>query len=504
MDLWKWVLDVDLWGVIHGVRAFLPLMKEQGIGHIVNTASTAGLQALPGIAPYNVAKFGVVVLSETLRGEVEGTGLGVSVLCPGSVRTRIVDAERNLPSSSSATESATADRFRTRAGAMLAEQGMPPEDVADMVVDAISTNRFWIITHDDWHDVMERRAAGCAPANWSRVSGADVRQRRLGSLDVGAVGFGAMVLSPGLYGAVERSDAVAAIDAALDAGCTLIDTSDGYGKDCHNERLLGELLIGRRDRAVVATKFGYRVPDGAASREVHLAHGSVRVNAAPELVRHYATESLRRLGAERIQLYSPHIPDPAVPIEDTVGAIAELVTEGLVGEIGLSNVDADQLERAAAVAPIAAIHCEWSMWTMPDRGLLAAADRLGVGVIAWAPLGNGLLTGTLTALDPSDLRNRFPRTSPDNLARNRERFEPLRDVATSLGCEPSQLALAWLLHQHPSVVPIPASRSPQHITANAGAADLELLPDMLDHIESVRSNTEPIGATIFGTGAATR
>jgi len=158
LDLWNWVLDVDLWSVIHGVRTFTPLLTAQGEGHIVNTASTAGLQANPGIGPYNVAKFGVVALSETLRLELEGSGVGVSVLCPGPVNTRIVEAERNLPPGIAPSTGAVADRFRSGAGAMLAV-GLDPGEVAAMVLDAILTNRFWILTHPGWCDRMAERVA---------------------------------------------------------------------------------------------------------------------------------------------------------------------------------------------------------------------------------------------------------------------------------------------------------------------------------------------------------
>lgn len=171
LDLWNWVLDVDLWSVIHGVRTFAPLLKAQGEGHIVNTASTAGLQANPGIGPYNVAKFGVVALSETLRLELEGTGVGVSVLCPGPVNTQIVAAERNLPAGVAPSSGPVADRFRSGAGAVLADQGLDPADVAGMVLDGILTNRFWILTHPDWVDKMEERVA----------------QMRDGRLDHGAI-----------------------------------------------------------------------------------------------------------------------------------------------------------------------------------------------------------------------------------------------------------------------------------------------------------------------------
>jgi NAD(P)-dependent dehydrogenase (short-subunit alcohol dehydrogenase family) len=159
LDLWTWVLEVDLWSVIHGIRTFLPLLKEQGEGHIVNTASTAGLQASAGIAPYNVAKFGVVALSETLAAELDGSGVGVSVLCPGAVNTQIVDSERNLPAAVTASTGATAERFQSRAGAMLARDGLDPSVVAEMVHDAVVEDRFWIITHAGWLDVVADRAA---------------------------------------------------------------------------------------------------------------------------------------------------------------------------------------------------------------------------------------------------------------------------------------------------------------------------------------------------------
>lgn len=156
---WRWVLDVDLWSVIYGAVTFVPILKAQGSGHIVNTASTAGLQANLGIGPYNVAKFGVVALSETLRLECEGTGVGVSVLCPGAVDTRIVHAERNRPHDVPASTGTTADRFETVSAQILSSQGLAPSRVADLVVDAIHTDRFWVLTHTDWYDVLEQRVA---------------------------------------------------------------------------------------------------------------------------------------------------------------------------------------------------------------------------------------------------------------------------------------------------------------------------------------------------------
>ena len=164
---------------------------------------------------------------------------------------------------------------------------------------------------------------------------------------------------------------------------------------------------------------------------VELPYGTLGLNAEPKYVRGYALDSLARLQTDYIDVYSPHFPDPCVPIEETVGAIAELVAEGLVRHIGLSNVTAEQLERAVAVQPISAVQCEWSLWTSPDPALVAAARRHGVGIVAWAPLGGGFLAGEMAALDPADLRNRFARLSGSNLSTNNDRSAPLRAVADS-------------------------------------------------------------------------
>jgi aryl-alcohol dehydrogenase-like predicted oxidoreductase len=330
-----------------------------------------------------------------------------------------------------------------------------------------------------------------------------VQTRRLGALTVPSVGFGAMVLSPGLYGDVDEMQARRALLGAVDAGSSFIDTSDGYGAESHNERLIGATLGTRRDDALISTKFGYRLPPGAEPHHVELPYGVLSLNGEPRYVRTYALASLERLRTDHIDVYSPHFPDPCVPIEETVGAIAELVTEGLVRHIGLSNVTADQLERAVAAHPITAVQCEWSLWTAPDPTLLAAARRHGVGVVAWAPLGAGFLTGTIHAVDPRDLRNRFPRFSGSNLAVNNDRFAPLRAVADELGLTPSQLALAWLLHQHGAVVPIPGSRTPAHIAANAEAAAVVLTRDDLALIDDARQAFRPEGSSTIEVPAGT-
>ncbi len=324
-------------------------------------------------------------------------------------------------------------------------------------------------------------------------------RRLLGRLEVSAIGFGAMVLSPGMYGPIDDERADRALAAAFDAGATFVDTSDGYGEAGHNERVVGRALRGRRDDVVVATKFGFRIPDGADRHvfPVGYAYGELAVNAHPDLVRGYAEQSLRELGTDRIDLYYPHFPDPVVPLEDTVGAVADLVRAGLVRHLGLSNVTADQLRRAHAVHPVSAVQTEWSMWRPVDPALLEASRDLGAGVVAWSPLGGGFLTGTVTALGEGDFRHNAPRFAGQNLAANNDRYAPVRAMAGRLGISPGQLALAWLLAQDPAVVPIPGSRTPHHIEENLAAAHLQLTEDDLDELDRTLAALQPVGGTLL-------
>ncbi|MFC0007659.1 aldo/keto reductase [Micromonospora siamensis] len=319
--------------------------------------------------------------------------------------------------------------------------------------------------------------------------------RTLGTLRSSALGYGAMVLSPGMYGAVDDARGLAALRAALDGGATLIDTSDGYGPDGHNERLVGEAIRGRRDEVLVATKFGFRIPEGAAAHRFPVSYtfGELAVNAEPRHVRRYAEQSLRNLGTDVIDLYYPHFPDPQVPIEETVGAVADLVTAGLVRHLGLSNVTAEQVRRAHAVHPVAAVQTQWSLWQPIEPELHAAARAAGAGIVAWSPLGGGFLTGTVDRVDPDDFRRNLPRFDPANLRANIDRYAPLRAVAADLGLTPGQLALAWLLHQDQHVVPIPGSRTPAHIAENLSTARVRLHPDSLARIEAARAAFAPRG-----------
>ncbi|MCP2315402.1 putative oxidoreductase [Nocardia amikacinitolerans] len=323
--------------------------------------------------------------------------------------------------------------------------------------------------------------------------------RHLGEIPVSAVGFGAMVLSPGMYGDIDDDRALAALRHAIDHGATLIDTSDGYGVDGHNERLIGRAIRGRRDELTIATKFGFRVPEGAAAHTfpVGFAFGELAVNAEPRYVRGYAEQSLRNLGTDVIDLYYPHFPDPEVPIEETAGAVGELVADGLVRYLGLSNVTAEQLRRAHAAHPVQVVQAEWSMWRPIDAELIAAARELGAGVVAWSPLGAGFLTGTVDRVGADDFRANLPRFDAANLAANNDSYAALQGIATELGISRSQLALAWLLHQDPHVVPIPGSRTPAHIEDNLFAANIGLHADTLRRIEQVLDGAEAAGATLL-------
>lgn len=318
--------------------------------------------------------------------------------------------------------------------------------------------------------------------------------RSLGALSVPAVGFGAMELG-GAYDAPADVDAaVDALAAAVDAGCTLVDTSDAYGP---NETQIAAFLATgrRRDEIVISTKFGMRPFRGAPFHRLTVAYGSGEfvLNAAPEYVRPYLERSLGRLGTEYVDLYQPHFPDPEVPIEDTVAAMVALQDEGLVRHLALSNPRLDDLVRAQTVARIDAVQVEWSMWHPIDPALLAHCEATAVGVVAYSPVGRGFLTGAVAAVGASDFRATIDRFAGPNLAANNDRFAPVRAIAGDLGLSPGQLALAWLLHQSAAVVPIPGSRSPAHIVENAAAARVVLDDAALARVDAALAAFTPAG-----------
>ena len=316
--------------------------------------------------------------------------------------------------------------------------------------------------------------------------------RALGALTVPAVGFGAMELV-GAYAPSDDGDADGALDAAIDAGCSFVDTSDSYGA---SERQLARLVARRgRDAVQISTKFGLRVPDGEPVHRLRVpwSASTFRVNAEPRLVRGYLEASLGRLGTDFIDVWSPHFPDPEVPIEDTIGTVAELVRAGLVHHIGLSNPTAEDLRRAQTVHPIVAVQAQWSLWRPIEPALLARCRETGVGIVAWAPIGRGFLSGALTEVGEHDYRRHVERLTGPNLAANNDRFAPVRAVACDFGITPAQLALAWLLHQDPAVVPIPGSRTPAHITENAAAARIALDAANLTRIDAALARFVPAG-----------
>ncbi|RXS85742.1 aldo/keto reductase [Streptomyces sp. TM32] len=299
--------------------------------------------------------------------------------------------------------------------------------------------------------------------------------RHLGELAVSAQGLGCMGMSHG-YGASDDAQSIATINRALDLGVTLLDTSDFYGAG-HNEELIGRAVAGRRDEAVLATKFGFANRLGEPT--------AIRGDAA--YVREACDASLRRLGVDHIDLYYQHRVDPNVPIEETVGAMAELVAVGKVRHLGLSEASAATVRRAHAVHPIAALQSEWSLWTRDLEHEIAPVCReLGIGLVPFSPLGRGFLTGRYTSvkgLPESDMRRSQPRFADGNLEQNLAIVEKLDEIAAEKGVSAGQLALAWVQHRGSDVVPIPGTRRQKYLEENLGALAIELTAEELAAID---------------------
>jgi aryl-alcohol dehydrogenase-like predicted oxidoreductase len=283
---------------------------------------------------------------------------------------------------------------------------------------------------------------------------------------VSALGLGCMGMSQ-MYGAADREESIATVHRALDLGVTFLDTSDVYG-DGHNEELVGEAIRGRRDEVQLATKFSLRRNDS----------GGMDIDGRPENVRACAEASLRRLGVDAIDLYYQHRVDPRVPIEDTVGAMAELVQQGKVRFLGLSEASAASVRRAVAVHPIAALQSEWSLWTRDlETEVLGVAREHGVGIVPFSPLGRGFLTGAIRSpadFADDDWRRTHPRFTGEAFAANLRLVDAVRAMAEEKGCTAGQLALAWVLAQGDDVVPIPGTKRRPYLEENAGALAVEL------------------------------
>ncbi len=320
-----------------------------------------------------------------------------------------------------------------------------------------------------------------------------MKQRNLRDLTVSAVGLGCMGMSE-FYGPSDEDESIATIRHALDIGVSFLDTSDMYGSG-HNEELVGRSIAGRRDEVQLATKFAVR-RDG----------GERRVDNSPEWIRQACEDSLRRLNVERIDLYYMHRRNPQVPIEESVGTMAQLVSEGKVAHLGLSEVSADTLRAACAVHPIAALQSEWSLFTRDlEDEIVPTARELGVGIVPYSPLGRGELTGAVEIAAEDDTRQTgyFPRFQRENRERNLQLVERAREIAAEVGCTPAQLALAWLLHQGEDVVPIPGTRRITRLEENAAAVDIELAEDQLSRLEETFAPGVTAGDRYTQDGMAT-
>jgi aryl-alcohol dehydrogenase-like predicted oxidoreductase len=317
-----------------------------------------------------------------------------------------------------------------------------------------------------------------------------MQMRTLGSLQVSAQGLGCMGMSE-FYGTSDQAEAERTIHRALDLGVTFLDTADMYGPFT-NEQLVGTAIAGRRDEVVLATKFGNeRRPDGTR----------VGVNGRPEYVRAACDASLQRLGVDVIDLYYQHRVDTSVPIEDTWGALRELVEAGKIRSAGISEAAPETIRRAHAVQPVTAVQTEYSLWTRDpeDDGVLATCAELGIGFVAYSPIGRGFLSGQIRSIDdlePDDFRRHNPRFQGENFQKNLELVDRVREIAEGKGVTATQLALAWVMAQsgragNPAVVPIPGTKRVRYLEENAAAADVELTDEDLRRLDEAA----PRGAT---------
>jgi aryl-alcohol dehydrogenase-like predicted oxidoreductase len=308
---------------------------------------------------------------------------------------------------------------------------------------------------------------------------------KLETLDVGRIGLGAMGMS-GTYGpADDEAESIRTIHRALDLGVTLIDTAEVYGP-YHNEELVGRAVKDRRDEVVLATKFGMIS---------HTGGGPGHLDSSPANIRTAVEGSLKRLGTDHVDLYYQHRVDPNTPIEDSVGAVAELVAQGKVRHIGLSEAWVDTIRRAHAVHPITALQSEYSLWTRdPEEQVLPLLRQLGIGFVPYSPLGRGFLTGQIRSADDfedGDFRKDNPRFVGDNFEHNLRVADEVRQIAAEVGATPAQVALAWLLAQGDNFAPIPGTKRVSRLEENVAADGVELTAEQIDKLTKV---TPPAGA----------
>jgi aryl-alcohol dehydrogenase-like predicted oxidoreductase len=315
-----------------------------------------------------------------------------------------------------------------------------------------------------------------------------MKKRKLRELTVSEIGLGCMGMSE-FYGSSDERESIATIHRALDLGVDFFDTADMYGIG-DNEELLGRALRGKRERAIVATKFGnVRDKNDASVRFI---------SGKPDYVKVACEASLRRLGIDAIDLYYQHRVDLSTPIEETVGAMAELVRAGKVRFIGLSEAKTETIRRANSVHPIAAVQSEWSLFSrdVEDMGVIATCRELGIGFVAYSPLSRGFLSGRFKSpeeIEPGDFRRVHPRFSGENFERNRRLVQRVEEIAAEIGCTSGQLALAWVLARGEDVVPIPGTKHVKYLEENVKAAEISLTPEQLRRIEEASPKGEVAG-----------
>lgn len=315
-----------------------------------------------------------------------------------------------------------------------------------------------------------------------------MQQRKLGNqgLTVSELGLGCMGMSE-FYGKGDEAESIATIHRALELGVTFFDTADMYGRG-ENEELVGKAIAQHREQVVIATKFGIQRGEDNSFRGI---------SGSPEYVRSACEASLKRLNTEYIDLYYQHRVDPKVPIEDTVGAMAELVQQGKVRYIGLSEASAATIRRATKVHPISALQSEYSLWSRDiEDEIIPTIAELGIGLVAYSPLGRGFLSGTVTKIDdlaPDDYRRNSPRFQGENFDKNLQLVERVKEIASSKGVTPGQLALAWLLAKSDEIVPIPGTKRRVYLEENVIATQIELSPNELQNLEEVAPKNSVMG-----------
>ena len=315
-----------------------------------------------------------------------------------------------------------------------------------------------------------------------------MQQRQLGNqgLTVSELGLGCMGMSE-FYGMGDEAESIATIHRALELGVNFFDTADMYGRGA-NEELVGRAISQHREQVILATKFGIQRGEDNSFRGI---------SGSPEYVRSACDASLKRLNIDYIDLYYQHRVDPTVPIEETVGAMAELVKQGKVRYIGLSEARAATIRRAASVHPISALQSEYSLWSRDiEDEIIPTIQELGIGLVAYSPLGRGFLSGTVTSLDdlaPDDYRRNSPRFQGENFNKNLELVERVKEIAREKSVTPGQLALAWLLAKSNDIVPIPGTKRRTYLEENVAATDIKLTPAELQRIEEVAPKNSFMG-----------